>query len=210
MISLHLECETSKDLREKLLVLLGIAEHPLAFQHTEPVKVTTQPGEFRTATAPLGSVTVPEPTPITNVPGTETETAARKLRGRPRKVVEAVPETTPAEVKPIEQTKPEPAVPIAPATPPTMFDVTPSEYAKTAPVPTAPTPAVQTPAADVTFEKVKEALQKVAAVRPTDTNDMAGLNRATLIIGTVQTGCRKIKDIKPENYAAVLAACLTA
>jgi hypothetical protein len=86
------------------------------------------------------------------------------------------------------------------ASPLTMFD---------APASTGtPTPA--TPASPVTFEQVKEALQKIAAVRPTDTNEMAGLNRATEIIGKVQTGCRKIKDIKPENYAATLAACLTA
>jgi hypothetical protein len=190
-ISLHLEAENSADLREKLLVLLGIAEHPLAFQHGEPLKQEVH-------------VAVPEPAsaPITNVPGAETETAARKLRGRPRKAAEAVPETTPAEVKPIEQTAPIPSIPPVPsvlAAPTTMFD---------APTTQPATVAVSTPAVDATFEKVKEALQKVAAVRPTDTNEMAGLNRATEIIGKAQTGCRKIKDIKPENYAAVLAACI--
>jgi hypothetical protein len=212
MVSLHLEFDNAKDMREYLLILLGIPEHPLAFQHAEPVKVVTQPGEFQTVRAPIGSVTVPaESTPITNIPTAEPE-ASRKLRGRPRKVAE--PELT--QTLPPQPKAPEPASsPTVAATealsalqtsPVTMFDAPAPTGTPVPSTPVVPTPAPST----VTFEQVKEALQKVAAVRPTDTNEMAGLNRATEIIGKVQTGCRKIKDIKPENYAAVLAACLTA
>jgi hypothetical protein len=180
---LRIECETSEDLREKLLILLGIAEHPLAFQHAEePVKK-----ELTFATLPV---------------------TEKKLRGRPRKRVE--PEVSPVDAAKADET---PMTPVSVVTQPgesrtatapigsvTMFDE-PTKQADSSPK--------QMPAVDVTFEQVKEALQKVAAVRPTDSTDMAGLNRATLIIGTAQKGCLKIKDLKSENYAAVLAACAT-
>lgn len=60
------------------------------------------------------------------------------------------------------------------------------------------------PGPEVTFQQMKDALQKLAQLRPKDTGN-AGLQRATKVLETV--GVKKIKDVKPEDFAKIIEAC---
>lgn len=72
--------------------------------------------------------------------------------------------------------------------------------------PPSPAQVASAPAAgDVTFEDMKAKLQVVAAKREGDKDDNDGLARAAGIIS--RYGYRKIKEVQPKDFAAIVADC---
>lgn len=65
--------------------------------------------------------------------------------------------------------------------------------------------AAETQAPAVTFDQVKSALQKLAVLREGEKDPQVGYNRVGAIIS--KFGVDKVKNLKPEQYAAVLEAC---
>lgn len=138
----------------------------------------------------------------------------------------AAPSAAPSANPPITTSQPNPAAsssskrkPGRPANKTKLTSV-PSTASSVAPVPPVPAPPVVPPVAPVppvpaspvtpnteteaSFGEMKAALQKVAMARPQDTGNV-GLQRVTDIL--VRYGTRKIKDVKPEHYADVIADC---
>lgn len=84
----------------------------------------------------------------------------------------------------------------------------------TEPAPVAEVPAVANPfgmAASVpparvyTQQEMVKALTEVAAKRTGDTGVNDGYARVGALIAKVQPGCQNVSQVKPENYAAVIA-----
>jgi hypothetical protein len=176
MLSLHLEAATYEDLLKSAEQALGTKFYPVADAPKQPAPVPAADSQ-------------PQPT---------TEAPARG-RGRPRKSEQAAAAQPSGEPASAPAAAPQETVgngtSASPTTPP----------ADSAPAAT-PAPATPAPAAaagsttELTLDKVKEALQKVAA-----RNNGQGLDDASRLIN--QFGYAKVKDIQPQHFAVIFENC---
>lgn len=184
MLTLHVEAATSEELVQKACAALG-----LRFAGT----VNAAPAS--TAAAQAQSPTVASPTPPATAPAAAVEPPKK---GRPRKAAPA-PEARDGGKPSVSESQ-------------AQVDNSASEGGGTPSAATSPSEAPQpssTPAtaaaSGVTFDDMKAKLQAVAAKRPGDKDDNDGLARASSIIG--KYGYRKIKEVKPEHFVAIVADC---
>lgn len=178
MLTLHLEAPTHE-------ALVAMAEKTLG----------RQLGTSQTSDTPASEPTAPAP--ISTTPPADTRPRGR---GRPRtpETPVAAPTASAASPSTPETASPSPAAVSSPAAA--------GEASQTAPAPAATAPAALPPAANattastgaVTFDQVKEVLQKVSS------RD-AGKGLRDVIAILNEFGVQKVKDLKPENYGQVAA-----
>lgn len=192
---IRIEYTSNMDVREQLSALLYEA---LTLLEQRNSTITTQE-----SVVPRQAVS--EVLPASKKPE-ESAPKPTKLRGRPRTPTSGLPL---AASSPDEPAKP--AVSLAPVTamfgPPTPAKLVESPASATTMF-DPPAPSKSLASSDnsgPSYEAMKDALQKVAAARPEDENQMAGLNRATAILD--KFGYQKVKNVKPEHFAGIIAEC---